>query len=68
MKRRGATNVRKYPKANVTNGSISNVMKCIECNGSGMIFPGGSKKQKSNVDNSFDCNTCSGNIQTVTQI
>lgn len=39
---------------------VASVTKCTKCNGSGIIFIGGSKNQQSNVDKPFHCNICSG--------
>ncbi|KAJ8972615.1 hypothetical protein NQ317_004670 [Molorchus minor] len=39
---------------------VSSVTKCTKCNGSGIIFIGGSKNQQNNVDKPFHCNICNG--------
>ncbi|KAJ8956056.1 hypothetical protein NQ318_016506 [Aromia moschata] len=37
---------------------VTSVTKCTKCNGSGIIFIGGSKHQQNNVDKPFHCNIC----------
>lgn len=39
---------------------VASVTKCTKCNGSGIIFIGGSKNQQNNVDKPFHCNICNG--------
>ncbi|XP_072382363.1 transcription factor Clamp-like isoform X1 [Diabrotica undecimpunctata] len=41
---------------------VASVTKCTKCNGSGIIFIGGSKNQQNNVDKPFHCNICNGSF------
>lgn len=41
---------------------VASVTKCTKCNGSGIIFIGGSKNQQSNVEKPFHCNICNGSF------
>ncbi|KAK9886330.1 hypothetical protein WA026_015842 [Henosepilachna vigintioctopunctata] len=41
---------------------FASAMKCTKCNGSGIIFIGGSKNQQNNVDKPFHCNICNGSF------
>lgn len=43
---------------------VASVTKCTKCNGSGIIFIGGSKNQQNNVDKPFHCNICNGECYT----
>lgn len=40
---------------------VSSVTKCTKCNGSGIIFMGGTKNQQ-NVEKPFHCNICNGSF------
>ncbi|XP_060533453.1 zinc finger protein 62-like [Cylas formicarius] len=40
---------------------VASVTKCTKCNGSGIIFIGGTKNQQ-NVDKPFHCNICNGSF------
>ncbi|XP_030747427.1 zinc finger protein 98-like isoform X5 [Sitophilus oryzae] len=41
---------------------IASVTKCTKCNGSGIIFIGGTKNQHNNADKPFHCNICNGSF------
>ncbi|KAL1502611.1 hypothetical protein ABEB36_007730 [Hypothenemus hampei] len=41
---------------------VASVTKCTKCNGSGIIFIGGTKNQQNNADKPFHCNICNGSF------
>ncbi|XP_023022526.2 uncharacterized protein [Leptinotarsa decemlineata] len=41
---------------------VASVTKCTKCNGSGIIFIGGTKNQQNNVEKPFHCNICNGSF------
>ncbi|XP_050309083.1 zinc finger protein 678-like isoform X2 [Anthonomus grandis grandis] len=41
---------------------VASVTKCTKCNGSGIIFIGGTKNPQTNVDKPFHCNICNGSF------
>ncbi|XP_066153615.1 transcription factor Clamp-like isoform X2 [Euwallacea fornicatus] len=41
---------------------VASVTKCTKCNGSGIIFIGGTKNQQNNAEKPFHCNICNGSF------